>query len=416
MFKNLKKVLVAGLVLTAMVAPSYTSSANDSTGLTKEGHTKEELDAYWKGYKSQAKDKWDYYGIDLIAPNSKEVYAKAYTDDGKEAGKLSSATLNDSLHVINTMRYMAGLDEVSLDSSKNEKAQAASYVNYLNNSISHNPNKPSQMKSSKLYELGKTGAGESNLHYGSQGFFAQVVSQMRDSTGDNPKHLGHRRWLLDPNAKTMGVGGVGAYGAVHVIGSYSANTEVIAWPSYATYSQVFGEGTAWSVLIGKDSGIKINSAKVQVEDLSNNKEETYTKGQGLKVNTEGFGWSDALIFGANLDTSPGKNYQVKVQGLTKNGKSYPIIYNVNFVSTGQSTSENEEPAEKPDDTEENSQTTIEKIKAALESNKKKLGALEVVKKYMPESYKRYKSVIDEATKSAEKSIAAAEAWLAKNGK
>lgn len=103
----------------------------------------------------------------------------------------------------------------------------------------------------------------------------------------------------------------------------------------------------------------------------------------------------------------------------KHGKSYPIVYNVNFVSTGQSTLENEEPAEKPDeadDKEENSQTTIEKLKVALESNKKKLGALEVVKKYMPESYKRHKSVIDEATKSAEKSIAAAEAWLAKNGK
>ncbi|MDD7306765.1 MAG: hypothetical protein PUG67_09260 [Peptoniphilaceae bacterium] len=65
--------------------------------------------------------------------------------------------------------------------------------------------------------------------------------------------------------------------------------------------------------------------------------------------------------------------------------------------------EEEKPADKADVRAE-----IEKL---LATNKKKLSAVEAIKEYMPESYKKYKKVIDEAVKVAKAAIEKAEKYL-----
>lgn len=56
--------------------------------------------------------------------------------------------------------------------------------------------------------------------------------------------------------------------------------------------------------------------------------------------------------------------------------------------------------------------TTKKIRETKARMEEKLSALKAVKEYMPQSYKRYKKVIDEAVKSAEKSLKLANDYLA----
>ena len=81
-------------------------------------------------------------------------------------GKVSDSTLNDSLALLNTFRYIAGLPaNVTLKSEYNELAQAASVVNAANDKMTHYPEKPAGMDDA-LYQKGYEGASHSNIAYG----------------------------------------------------------------------------------------------------------------------------------------------------------------------------------------------------------------------------------------------------------
>ena len=65
--------------------------------------------------------------------------------------------------------------DVTLDSSYSELAQAASLVNQLNGSLSHSPSQPAGL-SSELYQLGKKGAGSSNVAWPAQNMPVELFS------------------------------------------------------------------------------------------------------------------------------------------------------------------------------------------------------------------------------------------------
>ena len=82
-------------------------------------------------------------------------------------GKLSDKTLHSALAMLNQVRYIAGIsDQVQLDNSYNQLAQAASLANYLNDTLSHEPEKPAGM-SDDMYNMALKGASSSNISYAS---------------------------------------------------------------------------------------------------------------------------------------------------------------------------------------------------------------------------------------------------------
>lgn len=333
MLKKVKPLVITSLVLSTMITPSYASREIDIMGLTRVGPTPDELDYYWKSYQTDAYMTKDFYGLSLIDPASPEAFEIFYSDNCYDSGNLSYTAMEDTLHLINTMRFMAGVDEVNLDRDKNILAQDAAYISYLNNSLSHYPQRPAQMRSAEIYQSAYMGASSSNLSGGYYPLLRQVVSQMRDSSGQNYRDLGHRRWLLNPYVSSFGLGATEGSGAIHVVDPEAYyHSEVIAFPSMATYSQMFGKNTPWSLQVGKDFGKMSKNIRVEVKDLDTNKIRVYKKGQGLIIDEEWYGDTSVLIFGRKLDTSPGKTYQVIVKGLRLNGKSYPVSYGVVFHS------------------------------------------------------------------------------------
>lgn len=80
-----------------------------------------------------------------------------------DPGKLSDKTQQSALNMLKQIRYIAGIsDQVQLSDDLCRRAQAASFVNYVNNKMSHEPAKPSGMNEA-LYQLGYQGAKSSNI-------------------------------------------------------------------------------------------------------------------------------------------------------------------------------------------------------------------------------------------------------------
>lgn len=120
-------------------------------------------------------------------PNTSNSYAP---------GKLSDVTLNSALNTLNLVRYIAGLDSnVVLNESYNEKCQAGMLLNYLNDTLSHNPSQPSGV-SDELYKLGYSGASSSNIAWTSWSSstlnYSIIDLWLADEDSYNIDRLGHR--------------------------------------------------------------------------------------------------------------------------------------------------------------------------------------------------------------------------------
>lgn len=375
MFKKITTFLTALVIGICATSPALADGEAESTGLTRPGHSQEELLNYRRSYKTKATDTEEYMGLELINPNGKQVYEERFTDDGTKEGKLSSYAYEDSLHIINTMRYMAGLDEVTYSAENNFYAQRAAYINYLNGGINHYPECPEVLsENSDMYIDGAIGSNKSNLSMGFGASLNQIVSYMQDSDNYNSQHLGHRRWILNAGAEDFGIGAVDGFGALFVIGKgHFGEDEVVAWPNGATFGEVIeSSGTPWSILLGINfAGMDKNKITVSVKDLDSQEVKTYTKSNGLIIDDEIlYGHSTAMIFGSDLDTSVGKNYQVTVEGLDKNGTNYPISYKTQIISAGGSSSTGQENNNDEDSEDNEEDIQKQKINNLIEAMKK----------------------------------------------
>ena len=146
-------------------------------------------------------------------------------------------------------RYVAGLSpNVTLDSSFSELAQAASLVSCLNGGLSHSPSQPSGL-SNELYQLGKKGAGSSNLSMGYRNPASSVLGYLSDSDRSNIQMVGHRRWVLNPTMGKTGFGYVGGYSAMYAFdrSNKSASESNVAWPAQNMPVELFSSTDAWSL-------------------------------------------------------------------------------------------------------------------------------------------------------------------------
>ncbi|MCB1097579.1 MAG: choice-of-anchor D domain-containing protein [Verrucomicrobiae bacterium] len=152
-----------------------------------------------------------------------------------DAGTVSAPFQDDTLRRINWFRAQAGLPaDISFDSTKNTKCQAAALMMSRNDDLSHYP--PSSWLC--FTADGAEAAAASNISLGNFGP-GSVNSQMMDD-GTNNAAAGHRRWLLYSRAQEMGSGsippndqGYPPTACTWVVGEFKpeATTGFVAWPN-----------------------------------------------------------------------------------------------------------------------------------------------------------------------------------------
>lgn len=166
-------------------------------------------------------------------------------------GSTSAAYQQAALRGINWFRAMAGVPAgVALDANYSRKAQQTALMMSAQRQLSHSPGASWACWSAE----GAEGAASSNLALGRAGADAVANGYMRDNGAGNAA-LGHRRWVLYPQTRAMGVGdaapegqgGAAPANALWVFDGNSASArpavrdDFVAWPprGYVPWTQVY---------------------------------------------------------------------------------------------------------------------------------------------------------------------------------
>ncbi len=259
------------------------------------------------------------------------------------AGKLSAETNNQALNAINFCRYVAGLpDDVQLRNDYNEAAQAGSLLNAINNTLSHSPSRPSGMDSS-LYNLGKTGCGSSNISYNNNSITRAVAMFLEDTDESNITSLGHRRWLLNPSMKYVGVGNVGAYSSIYVFDNSRTDSytgDYICWPAKNMPYELYGTTDQYAFSVSLGNGYDTpNRSKISVTVSSQKLAKTWSLDSScneynkyLNVNNDNYGTQKCIIFNVGEIFPENDTVSVTISGITKSGSSTTLSYQVKFFN------------------------------------------------------------------------------------
>ena len=247
-------------------------------------------------------------------------------------GKLSQRTQDDSLEVLNFVRYLAGIsDDVVYDEEAEKAVQAGMLVNAVNNELTHFPKQPADMDDD-LYQLGCGGTSSSNISYSPYNLnFDIIYGWMADEDDGNIVMVGHRRWVLCQAMKRTAFGKVGRYGAMYVMGfdDVTYEPQIVSWPAQVMPASFFPGNYPWSVSVDERF---IQNMDIQVELTNLN---TGTVWNFSKSGSDGVFYLDdgdyarygCIIFRPdNVEKYvDGDRYQVKITGL-KNEISYVVEF------------------------------------------------------------------------------------------
>ena len=220
--------------------------------------------------------------------NSLPTYDKLYkTEPVVEGTDYHIAVLSDEAYdtakgLINYYRRVAGLGDITLSDDVNESAAYGALALAMNNrGLTHYPSQPKDMSSidyNKAYAATTSSNLSSASGYSEKRIISVAVSgQIRDSDSSNIDTLGHRRWLLNPGVKTLGIGSANNnynyYTDIRVFGdgiqSESVNDyDFIAWPSSgANLTDTFPKDTPWSVTLNPKVYYTPTDVSVEVKSL-----------------------------------------------------------------------------------------------------------------------------------------------------
>ena len=150
--------------------------------------------------------------------------------DRCDLGALPEPTRQASIGWVNYYRRMAGLGPVAEDRSDRSPAQACAVLLERNGQLSHTP--PAAWACATL--MGRDAAARSNLS-GSPGFPMSPWNSVRnwiDEARDLSNTLGHRRWLLSPELRSIAYGQTGSFACMTLgLGARDPRApQWIAWP------------------------------------------------------------------------------------------------------------------------------------------------------------------------------------------
>lgn len=302
---------------SAIVAKAETDAVQAS-GINVAYHTEDEIRDYLKSSGATPENPVTY--------KEKPSITAPY-----KAGSLTDETLNSAIKMLNQVRYIAGISyNVSLNNEAVAKTQAASLVNSVNDTLSHTPEKPSDMEDD-LYQLGAKGAGSSNLGAGYDTINSSIVNgYMDDGDSSNIDRVGHRRWILNPKMSATGFGYCEGYTALYAFdgNNKSASEYGVAWPAQTMPTDYFGVDYPWSISMGYE--VNKDSVQVKLVRLSDNRTWNFSNSSAdgyFNVNNDGYGQSGCIIFRPDdIETyANGDKFQVIITGLNT-----PVSYQVSF--------------------------------------------------------------------------------------
>ena len=202
--------------------------------------------------------------LEVVHKNEGELYADAPVSSGGDSvGALSEAAISAALSEVNFIRYLASLEPIEADERLNELSQYGALLMAANQSLSHEPEKPSGMDED-LYQRGAEAAASCNLillNWSEPDILSEAVRQFaRDDGGANRFILGHRRWLLYPHMQYAGFGLAQdeegrSYAAMYVMDASRENAEydMIAWPSAGAFpAEYMSAETPWSLSLNPE--------------------------------------------------------------------------------------------------------------------------------------------------------------------
>jgi len=182
-------------------------------------------------------------------------------------GEIPTNILKKAETRINYFRKVARLNPVTLSEDFNEKAQHAALMMTANRQISHTPT-----VNWKCYtDKGNEGARNSNIGISDFENFPEIsfVTGFILDYGPINHSIGHRKWLLNSRAQTMGYGATGKHEIIYVTGvrteASPEGPEYIAYPpeGYFPYNLIFEK---WSFAIPYGNKVNFKKAKVEMED------------------------------------------------------------------------------------------------------------------------------------------------------
>ena len=261
-------------------------------------------------------------------------------DEGDTAQEFRDAVLRR----LNYFRAMAGVPaDITFDTTFNEKAQKAALMMSRNNALSHNPPETWDCFSND----GAEAATNANLSLGV--FGKDGIDLFIKDSGDGNSAVGHRRWVLFPQAQIMGTGDVPGNQsfmpaqALWVIDPDTFGTrpntreEFVAWPpsGFVPYQVVFAR---WSFSF---PGASFANATVL---MTSNDKNVPVKLESVK---EGFGENTLVWIPNNMNNSddwpkPSKDtvYTINIDDVTIDGIASSFSYGVTiFDPTSQPVSE-----------------------------------------------------------------------------
>jgi hypothetical protein len=249
-----------------------------------------------------------------------------------------------ALHRLMQYRYLCGVpyQDLYLTERANKETQAAAEVVCALGHLTHTPEKPDGFPDDK-YELGRIGAGHSNLSQGQPTLEGSISGYMNDSDKSNIDRVGHRRWCINPSMAWTGFGKDRAFSAMYSLDSSRSNIpdwDFVAYPAAGLFPVgYFGARHAWSVSINQKKYtvpdaklVKATIAPVRA-DFKTAKMET---GDPLdleyfKVATDGYGSGPCIIFRPKgFKLAAGQAYRVEITGLLLDEKEATIRYVTEF--------------------------------------------------------------------------------------
>ncbi len=308
--------------------------------------------------------------------NSLPTYDKLYKTEPVVEGEdyhisvLSDEAYDTAKREINYYRRVAGLGEITLDDELNESAAYGALALAMNNSgLTHRPGQPRFMSDEDFLKARE--ATESSNISAAYGYPEEDVlsvavgGQMSDDSSSNIGTVGHRRWLLNPGVKTLGVGSAdnnsNYYTDIRVFG-YGVQSEdvndydFIAWPaSGANLTDTFTSNTPWSVTLNPNVYYTpTENVSVEIKSLRYGTTWHFDKDTGygtssddnyFKIETRGYGVSNCIIFRPayeDIDMFKG-DYIVTVSNVMKKGTGdyTDIQYKVTFDNYDGATSIND---------------------------------------------------------------------------
>lgn len=253
-------------------------------------------------------------------------------------GKVNDAYLQDGLNTINYARAIAGLAPVAMSEEKNQSAQAGAVL-LVAGGYGHYPSQPADMPDD-FYKQGYAATSTSNIGMGHDDLSDFTLSCLDDSDSSNYTRVGHRRWLLDPDLTTVGLGCADRRYTTKVVGDTYVpwgGPEYVTWPSEGVFPmELFREELVWSCSFSPNVyTTDREDITVTVTDGSGN---TWSKQASngqidtdfVLVEGSNYGGAPAVLFRpAGLEYRTGAPLTVTISGLhLKSGGTGTITYTV----------------------------------------------------------------------------------------